>query len=277
MGVQLPADGAVPALQQIRAGARTLTYREAGQGPVLMLVHGVGSTSASWRALHVALAARFRVIAWDAPGYGGSDALPMETPVAADYAAALHDFHVALGLGRINVVAHSLGALIAASFCRLHPDLVASLVLANAAAGYGDATDDVRQTRVQRRLIDMRELGPSGFAAKRASGLLSPLARPEDVEAVRAVMSTLRPDGYGQAVRMLGVANILHDAPAIAAPTLVIGSTRDTVTPEEGCRRIAASIPNARYVSLTGPGHLSYVEAPRMFGEQVVKFIGSLA
>src|SRR4051812_12346855 len=247
MGIGVHPSDEPLALKQVRAGDRTLTYRDAGEGPVVMLVHGVGSTSASWRALHATLAARFRVIAWDAPGYGGSDKLPMEAPVAADYAAVLFEFCGALGVTRMHMVAHSLGALIAAAFCREHPELVASLVMANPAAGYGDATDDLRQTRIERRLIDMRELGPTGFAAKRAAALLSPLARPEDVEAVRAVMSTLRPDGYGQAVRMLGVANILDDAPEISVPTLVIGSTRDTVTPEEGCRRIAASIPGARY------------------------------
>jgi pimeloyl-ACP methyl ester carboxylesterase len=262
-------------LRQVNAGGRLLAYREAGQGSVLMLLHGVGSGSASWRAQLTDLAARYRVIAWDAPGYGGSDALPMAIPSAADYAAALRDLCVALGVTQMYLIGHSLGALIAAAFCRHYPDMVVRLVLANAAAGYGAATDDVRQTRIEGRLVDMRELGPSGLAAKRAAALLSPLARPEDVAAVRAVMSALRPDGYAQAIRMLGGANILEDAPLIAIPTLVIGSTKDTVTPEEGCRRIAASIPNARYVSLPGPGHASYIESPRMFAEQVVRFLGA--
>jgi pimeloyl-ACP methyl ester carboxylesterase len=264
-----------PELRQIKAGGRTLAYRAAGQGPVLMLLHGVGSGSASWHAQFTNMSSRFRIVAWDAPGYGESDALPMPDPSAADYADALRDLCTALGVARMNLIAHSLGALIAAAFCCRHPGLVARLVLANPAAGYGAATDDVRQTRIEGRLVDMRQLGPSGLAAKRAAALLSPLARPETVEAVRTIMSALRPDGYAQAVRMLGVANILADAPSIAVPTLVLGSTQDTVTPEEGCRRIAASIPDARYVSLPGPGHLSYVEAPRMFAEQLVRFIGA--
>jgi pimeloyl-ACP methyl ester carboxylesterase len=265
----------LPELRHANAGGLSLAYREAGQGPVLMLLHGVGSGSASWRAQLADLSRRFRVIAWDAPGYGGSDALSIPDPAAADYAGALHGLCTALGVARMNLVGHSLGALISAAFCRQHQDMVARLVLANPAAGYGAATDDVRQTRIEGRLVDMRQLGPSGLAAKRAAALLSPIARPETVEAVRAIMSALRPDGYAQAIRMLGSANILDDAPSIAIPTLVLGSTHDTVTPEEGCRRIAASIPDARYVSLPGPGHVSYVEAPRMFGEQLVRFIGT--
>jgi pimeloyl-ACP methyl ester carboxylesterase len=267
----------LPELRKIGAGGRWLAYREAGQGPVLMLLHGVGSGSASWAAQFAGLSRRFRVIAWDAPGYGGSDALPMENPSSTNYAVALKDFCAALQIDTMYLVGHSLGALIAAAFCRTHPERVISLVLANPAAGYGAATDDVRQTRIEGRLTDMRQLGPTGLAAKRAAALLSPTAHPDIVAAVREVMSNLRPEGYAQAVRMLGSANILDDAPEISIPTLVIGSTHDTVTPEESCRRIAASIPGGRYASLTGPGHLSYIEAPKMFGEQLVKFIGAAA
>jgi pimeloyl-ACP methyl ester carboxylesterase len=267
----------LPPLRQVDAGGRRIAFREAGQGPELVLLHGVGSGSASWRGLFAELSRRYHVTAWDAPGYGGSDALPAPDPSATDYANALYDLCAALGIAQMNLVGHSLGALIAAAFCTRHPAMVTRLVLANPAAGYGAATDDVRKTRIEGRLVDMRELGPTGLAAKRAAVLLSPIARPEAVASVRAVMSALRPDGYAQALRMLGNANILDDAAAIARPTLVLGSTKDTVTPEEGCRRIAASISDARYVSLPGPGHASYVESPRMFAEQLVRFFGAAA
>lgn len=267
----------LPPLRRVAAGPRTLACREAGRGPALVLLHGIGSASASWRAQLAALGERFHVVAWDAPGYGGSDALIPADPAPDDYAAALLDLVNALGLLRFALLGHSWGALIAASFARHHAQRVTALILANASPGYAAAAADVRRARVDGRIADMHELGPAGLAAKRAAGLLSPAAPAAAVEAVRAVMSQLRPDGYAQAARMLGRANILDDMKQVTAPTLVIGATNDTVTPEEGNQRIAAARPGARYASLIGPGHASYVEDPAAFNAQVAAFIGGAA
>jgi pimeloyl-ACP methyl ester carboxylesterase len=273
----MPTAATLPPLRRIDAGGRMVAYREAGQGPALVLLHGIGSGSASWRSQFHSFSRRFRVIAWDAPGYGGSDALAIGSPTAGDYAGALDVFAAAQGLNRVYLIGHSLGALIAASFARAHPDRVAALVLANPATGYGAAADDVRRARVDSRLEDLERLGPAGLAAKRAQGLLSPRAKPEALAMVREVMGQIRPDGYAQAVRMLGGANLLAVAPEIKAPTLVLGASNDKVTPEDGCRRIAAAVPGARYVSLTGPGHASYVEDPTAFDTQVLLFLGAHA
>jgi pimeloyl-ACP methyl ester carboxylesterase len=266
----------VPPLQRaVVAGGRTMAYREAGRGPALVLLHGIGSNSASWRPQLALLADRFHVIAWDAPGYGGSDPLVPAEPTPQDYAAALLELVNSLGILRFSLLGHSWGALIAAAFARHHAARVTALILANASPGYAAASLDIRRARVDGRIADMQELGPAGLAAKRAAALLSPNAPAAAVEAVRAVMSQLRPDGYAQAARMLGTANILDDARVITVPTLVIGATGDTVTPEEGNRRIATTIPGAHYASLIGPGHASYVEDPAAFNAQVTGFIGT--
>lgn len=265
----------LPPLQHAAAGGRSLGYREAGRGPALVLLHGIGSASASWRAQLASLSDRFHVIAWDAPGYGGSDGLLDGSPGPNDYAAALLDFVNALGLLRFALLGHSWGALIAAAFARRHAARLTALILANASPGYAAASPDIRRARVEGRIADMQEYGAAGLAAKRAPGLLSPNASPSAIELVRATMSQLRPGGYAQAARMLGLANILEDAPFIEIRTLVIGATNDTVTPEEGNQRIAAAISGARYASLVGPGHASYVEDPAAFNAQVTGFIGT--
>ena len=71
--------------------AADITYRESGgkDAPALVLLHGIGSTSAGWRLQYGPLGEHFRVIAWDAPGYGGSQPLPGEAPSAEAYARAL--------------------------------------------------------------------------------------------------------------------------------------------------------------------------------------------
>lgn len=268
-----------PPLRRIEAGARAFSFREAGDkgAPTLVLLHGIGSGSASWAAQIAGLPARgLRVVAWDAPGYGGSEALAGAAPSAADYAAALADFADALGLDRFSLVGHSLGALMAAAFCRgAGGARVDRLILAAPAAGYGKADAETRRTKIDGRLAAMAQLGPAGLAESRAAALLSPQAPPEAVERVRAVMRQLRPDGYAQAVRMLEQADIFADAGSLAVPTLVLCGSADQVTPEAGCRRVAAAIPGARFEALPGLGHAAYVEDPARFDAAVLRFLAA--
>ncbi|HEX9464575.1 MAG TPA: alpha/beta fold hydrolase [Alphaproteobacteria bacterium] len=244
-------------------------------GQPLVLLHGIGSGSGSWRHQFQELGRKFRVIAWDAPGYGGSDPLPAEAPTPAEYAGAALDLVDALELKRFVLLGHSLGGAIAAAFARRHGDRLTALILTNPTPGYATAPEDIRRARVDTRIKEMKELGPEGIAAKRAPGLLSANARPEAVEAVQAIQRQLRPEGYAQAARMLGLADTAADGTFIKVPTLVMGASNDTLTPDDVVKRVAAAIPGAKFISLSGPGHASYVEDPAAFNGQLTAFIGA--
>ena len=84
----------------------TVSCRTAGSGPALCLLHGIGSQSGSWVRQLEALAPRFRVIAWDAPGYGDSDRLAADSPVAADYADVLEALLDTLGIDQPETQCH---------------------------------------------------------------------------------------------------------------------------------------------------------------------------
>jgi pimeloyl-ACP methyl ester carboxylesterase len=265
--------GALPPVRHQIVGGRRLAYREAGSGPPLLLLHGVGSGAGSWLAQLASLAVRRRVIAWDAPGYGESDGLPDPAPPAADYAAAALGLADALRLDRFVLLGHSLGAIMAAALCARHCGRVERLILSAPAAGYGKASDEEREARIGPRLREMAQRGPAGLAAARARNLLAPTATAAAVAHVRAVMAELRPAGYEQACRLLGHADIFDDLGAIAVPTLVLCGDADAVTPEDGCRRIAASITGARYQTLRGVGHASYIEDPPQFDAALLGFL----
>ena len=263
----------LPELKHAEAEGRSLAFREAGEGSVLVLLHGIGSGSASWEAQLKGLSAEFRVIAWDAPGYGGSDPLAPDLRAADDYAGALGALLDALGIGAVHLVGHSLGAVIAGAFCRLFPERVLTLILADPTAGYAKAGDDLRVGRLEARLEAMDRLGPEGVAEIRSKEVLSPSAPPQIVEKVRKVQSRVRPEGYRQAARMLHGADLFADLPAIAVPALVLCGTADAVTPQEGCKRIASAIDGAAYRALEGLGHASYVEGPVMFNDALLAFV----
>jgi pimeloyl-ACP methyl ester carboxylesterase len=123
--------------QTVRAGDAAFSFLEAGSGPPLVLLHGIGSAAASFRYQLEALSARFRVVAWDSPGYGASTPLAIEHPDTSDYAAALDAWLGALGIDRCHLVGQSLGTLIAARFAAEQPRRVLNLTLAGVARGHG--------------------------------------------------------------------------------------------------------------------------------------------
>ena len=267
----------MPDLRTVNAGGRTLAYRESGHGVPLVLLHGVGSSSESWETQLDALGAAWRVVAWDAPGYGGSDALAAETPVVADYAQAVADLLDALALDRVHLLGHSMGALIAAAFAARRADRLLSLTLADPTAGYAAAGDDLRVGRLQERIRVIDEIGPAGMAERQGGRVLSPDAPQAAIDKVRAVTSRLRPEGYKQGARMMHSTDIMADARAVSVPAMVMCGSADTVTPEALARTIAAAIPGAAYNSLPGLGHASYVENPDIFDAPLRDFIGGIA
>jgi pimeloyl-ACP methyl ester carboxylesterase len=239
-----------------------LAYRQAGSGPALVLLHGIGSGSASWVHQLDGLADRCNVVAWDAPGYGGSAALPVREPSADDYAGALAAFLDALGLGRVALLGHSLGAIVAGRFACAHPGRVARLVLLNPAVGYGSAPEAVRQQKYADRIAGMQKLGPERHARERVHHQLSAQASDAARELVIYNGSRLRPEGYAQAAWLLAHADLAADAARIDGDVLVACGSADVITPEAGARALAARFPRARYVSLPGLGHASYIEDP---------------
>jgi len=250
-----------------------VSFRRGGNGPTdLVLVHGIGSQSASWVQQLEGLATQFRMIAWDAPGYGESEALASESPAAADYAERLIGLLGALGIERPIMVASSLGALVATSAAARRPEQVAGLVLLNPAGGYGLADPRVREERLAARLERLARLGPAGMAADLPSGMLSPRASDKARAIAAWSQARIDPKGYAQAARMLANGTLANDAASYRGPVLVVAASADTITPPRDCEKIAGAFPRAKYRLLEGPGHLSYVEAPDVVNALIAEF-----
>jgi pimeloyl-ACP methyl ester carboxylesterase len=268
--------------RQARLGDSIVTYREAGAGlpnrPALVLLHGIGSAARAFDDQLVGLSKGLRVIAWDAPGYAGSTALPMEAPVSADYAAALAGFLDALDIEACHLVGHSLGALMAMSFAADRPQRILSLTLASIAGGHAKLPAADREKQLAQRIGDVATLGPREMAEKRGPRLLGPDATPVMIRRVVDTMAAVRPDGYAQAARMLASGDVKADIarlPAAMSVQILYGDA-DVITPPARNVEIAAVRPQAPVHVIAGAGHAVYLEKSVRFNEVVSSFIASV-
>ena len=256
-----------PARQVELASQRVLSYREAcetSDALPLVLLHGIGSGAASWVQQFEALSASRRVLAWDAPGYGESTAVPAASPAATDYANVLYEWLEKLGIERCVLVGHSLGAIIAGSFAAMHPQRVAGLLLLSPAGGYGAASAEVRETKRDQRLAMLNELGPQGLAEKRSANMLSAHASDEARAWVRWNMSRVIPHGYARATHLLANADLASDLARLKGRYngrlhIAVGAD-DTITTPAACERLALAADTQLQV-VPRAGHAGYIEA----------------
>jgi pimeloyl-ACP methyl ester carboxylesterase len=267
----------LPEIGTIDVGRLTLAYRESGRGGPLLLLHGIGSNSKSWVRQFEGFAARYRVIAWDTPGYGNSS--PMESdppPRIENYADALDGFMAALGIDSAHVAGHSMGGAIACVFAARYPRRVRGLVLADSTRGGGVRPERERKARLQARLAALDDLGPGGMAKERAPRLVSRSAPPGLVRQVEDVMAEVRPEGYRPAAVMLSEADTVAALKTVGAPTLVLCGEYDEITPVEESRAICALLPDGTLEIIPGAGHASHLEQPESYNELILAFLASV-
>jgi pimeloyl-ACP methyl ester carboxylesterase len=122
-------------MEYVEVGGLRVAFQRRGDGPCLLLLHGAVSDSWVWRVELESLSDVFTMVAWDAPGCGGSSDPPQRFRLP-EYAECLVQFISALGLERPHVLGHSWGSALALELYRLHPSIVKSLVLVGASAGW---------------------------------------------------------------------------------------------------------------------------------------------
>ena len=265
----------IPEAARLRYAGDRFSYMESGRSelPPLLLLHGIGANSMHWRWQFAGLAGRFRVIAWNAPGYLLSDNLLAETPSARDYADALADFLAALGIAGFDLVANSFGTRVIQAFAHYHPGRIGRAVFTGTSLALGATAEE----RAQALAARAQSIARGGFAfGARVAALLGSAATPDVVARVQHTLRATNPAGYLQAARFAASG----DAPPLAAgltmPLLLIQGEEDRVTPTAANAAVLAEkVPGARLVVLPGVGHLPEAEAPARVNELVLQHLAA--
>jgi pimeloyl-ACP methyl ester carboxylesterase len=263
-------------MASVEVGDLTIAFRREGDGPAVLLVHGfVGDGATTWRDQIIGLSDAYTVVAWDAPGLGGSSAVP-EWWRMPQFADCLAEFASTLGVERAHVVGLSFGGALALELFRRHRGLVGSLVLADAYAGWAGS---LAPATVRERLeLSLRasELPPDEFVATMLPSMFSPEVAPERAASFAASVAGFDPSGFRTLARASAEADLRDVLPLVDVPTLLLYGDRDVRAPREVALHLEAEIRGSRLVMLPGVGHVSSVEDPVGFNREVRAFLDQL-
>jgi pimeloyl-ACP methyl ester carboxylesterase len=263
-------------MDAVKVDGLRITYERAGRGPVVAFAHGfVGDGPSTWSGQMEALADDFTVIAWDAPGAGGSSEPPAWFRVE-HYADCFAGFLHALGIGRAHVVGLSFGGVLALAAVDRHPALVRSIALVSAYAGWAGslAPGDVEQ-RLQ-ACLGFARLSPDEFVDAMAPSMFSDRAPRPAVERFAAVMrSTFSPAGFIAMTRASAEADLRDMLGDVAVPTLLLYGDQDVRAPVAVGEAIRDAVPGVRLVVIPGAGHVSSVETPGRVAAELKEFLTS--
>ena len=171
----------LPPLRQAATPTGTIEYRESGRrdAPGLVLLHGLGSSAASFRAQYGPLGERFRVVAWNAPGYCGSTPLESDEPSSTGYTDALRSLLDTLEIDQTYLVGSSWGSLIATAFASHYPARARALVLSAPNTGAGNLSPTEQRKQYFELTVPLHLFGPVEMAMFPGCGHLLELEAPE--------------------------------------------------------------------------------------------------
>lgn len=245
----------------------------AGDGPPVVLVHGMGLNLSMWDGQMPPLTARFRVVAYDLLGHGRSDARP--GPYAMDdFVDQLARLLDALEIDRCALVGFSLGGLIVQAFTLAHLRRVDALAVLN--TGHGRSVEE--RAGMLERLKIASDNGHGATVEMALERWFTPgfAARRSDViEKVRQWMHANDPAVYPEIYRVLvhGDRPLTDTISAIQCPALVLACDGDIGNSPDMARRMVARIANARLVIVPGLKHMGLMEDPAAINDILVPFL----
>ncbi len=251
-----------------------ISYLESGPASAVPIVflHGIGGAARVFRAQLDHFGAAYRAIAWDMPGYGHSAPLPLVSIDAL--AGVLGGFIDELGLDRPVLIGHSLGGMVVQRLLTRAPHRARAVVLAQTSAAFG-SRDPAWQAEFLSTCLGPLDAGHSmaDLAEVMVADLAGPGADPVGLALARDAFAHTPDSSYRDSVMALRGFDCRDALARIAVPALVLSGTLDTAAPASGMARMAARIPDARYVALEGAGHLAYLEQPQAFNAAIEQFL----
>ena len=251
-----------------------LHYEEAGCGPTVICIHGLGLNTGVWRHLVPELSQRHRTIAYDLRGMGKSEApgrrgVTHSIDLHADDLEALLD---GLNIERAAMVAHAYGAFVSMRFAMTRPDRVSALVVVNTSAMMGEP--GISQGLYRAAMAELEGMEPLLDVGMSRWFIESfHRERPEAIQFYREMLGSTPPLGYAASARELANMDLRPGLGQIQCPTLAVAGELDWSTPPAHHEVIARGIPKGRLVVVKKASHTVPEEQPEEFARLTLEFI----
>ena len=255
----------------IDANGEKLAYVDEGDGPALLLIHSLGANSYMWQEQIAALKDRYRCIAFDCRGHGGTSYNGEFTvpDVAADHKAGLD----ALGVDSCHILGLSMGGMIALDINAHWPDMVHSLIIADSfARPRAGAEDRIYATQEAVAYLSMKEFG-NQYAGDR----LMPTTPFEKIDELTEAVALVPPKAYVDTVRAIFTVDYTDALGKVTAPTLIMVGDQDDATPMPESEYMLERIDGATLKTIPGAGHLSNIDQPETFNAVIAEFLDAQA
>jgi pimeloyl-ACP methyl ester carboxylesterase len=262
-----------------------VSYRRAGDGPALLLLHGITDSSATWEGVSTPLADHFTLIAPDLLGHGES-ATPRGDYSLGAHASGVRDVLTALGIERVTVVGHSLGGGIAMQFAYQFPERTERLVLVSSGGLGREVHLLLRAAALPGADYVLPALTSAGLMSvgRVAGGLLKRLRLEpgEDMQVLAQGFASLDNAGSRQAflhtvravIEPSGQRVSAQDRLSLAGllPSLIVWGERDSIIPVEHGEAAHAAMPGSRFEVFPDAGHMPHDADPERFAALLIDF-----
>jgi pimeloyl-ACP methyl ester carboxylesterase len=262
-----------------------VSYRRAGSGPALLLLHGITDSSATWEGVSDSLSEHFTLIAPDLLGHGES-ATPRGDYSLGAHASGVRDILTALGIERVTVVGHSLGGGIAMQFAYQFPERTERLVLVSSGGLGREVHLLLRAAALPGADYVLPALTSAGLVSvgRVAGGVLKRLrlAPGEDMQVLAQGFASLDNAGSRQAflhtvravIEPSGQRVSARDRLSLAGllPSLIVWGERDSIIPVEHGEAAHAAMPGSRFEVFPDAGHMPHDADPERFAALLIDF-----
>ena len=259
-----------PQLKYLSYRQGQIAYRETGTGQTLFFLHGMNGNSKSWENLFYSLSSSFRVVAWDAPSFGGSDVFGDNIEEYKNAAKALIE---TLKLKKIILIGHSMGGLIASQLAYDNDVSVSGLILSSTHLGFGCKKGEPLMERYANRLKTFStKLSDIDYAMERAQRNTPEGTSESVIKFLANVALDIRKESIRDGGRMSQEADNTNICKDLKMPVLILSGGKDTVISTEMHASLIAALPRAHKVVFPKAGHASFAEYPDQFNYQVTEF-----
>lgn len=256
----------------------SLAYEEAGQGPVILCVHGFPLDHSMWQGQLAGLAASHRVIAPDLRGFGRSAGGPPATCLD-DFVVDLCELLDHLEITEpIVLCGLSMGGYIAFRFAAIAPERLQGLILCDTRP----AADTAEAAANRHRMVEIVRKGGVATVADAMHSKLFAAAtyeeQPEIVQSTRGVMLSSR--GETVAAALLAMAarpDATSNLPSLPCPSLWLCGVEDSITPPTEMQTAARLAPTSQFIEVAAAGHMAPLEQPAAVNAVITRFMASLA